>query len=157
MNEAPPWTPPRRTHGITSIKGHHHKLSLQELWNYILLTLCTRFTNQSESSLNTNIMHKQQFIHLMLLGSYNKQPYQWAIHTEHKTCPNLAQTRDPLAQASSSSPRRELEPLNNGHYGFSLRRVHPHLGEITPRSKINFSRLGDSLHVKAWASSVSLA
>ena len=88
--------------------GHHHELSLQESWNYVLLTLCTCFTNQSESSRNTNIMHKQQsYISCFPIHTASNH-ISGPFTPQHKTCPSLAQARRPRSSKRSS---RSCEPL----------------------------------------------
>ena len=138
--------------------GHHHELSLQESWNYVLLTLCTCFTNQSESSRNTNIMHKQQsYISCFPIHTASNH-ISGPFTPQHKTCPSLAQARRPRSSKRSS---RSCEPLLSQARAraveqrplwilaqaspFSPRRDHASL-------KMKGSRLGDSLRRKAWAS-----
>ena len=91
---------------------HHHELSLQESWNYALLTLCTCFTNQSESSHNTKVMYKQLIIQLMLSNSYAIKQHTISISTSYINHGIIPQTLL-VKHLDQTSKQHISEPFNN--------------------------------------------
>jgi len=90
----------------------HQELSLQESWNYALLTLYTCFTNQSEVPIILIIMYNNPIMQLMLSNPYNIQQHTISISTSYINHGIIPQTLLVKHLDQTSKPHIS-EPFNN--------------------------------------------